>query len=151
MKTMAYYFFKWHSRAQVLQAQLFQPLPRTQEQRGRQEREAHRALLTPQFVSTFLPQDPGLGCSGTQRQGLFLLIPVNDSHTAESRSATGTAPAAARREEGRPARHSRIRSEPPDGGSPAAPRQRRPRAPPGDSPANAAGGPPKGLSAKARN
>lgn len=34
MKTMAYYFFKWHSRDQVLQAQFFQPLPRTQETKG---------------------------------------------------------------------------------------------------------------------
>lgn len=34
MKTMAYYFFKWHSRAQVLQARLFQPLPRTQGTKG---------------------------------------------------------------------------------------------------------------------
>lgn len=71
MKTMAYYFFKWHSRAQVLQAQLFQPLPRTQEQRGRQEREAHRALLTPQFVSTFLPTRPRSRLFWNSKTGSF--------------------------------------------------------------------------------
>lgn len=71
MKTMAYYFFKWHSRAQVLQAQLFQPLPRTQEQRGRQEREAHRALLTLQFVSTFLPTRPRSRLFWNSKTGSF--------------------------------------------------------------------------------
>lgn len=71
MKTMAYYFFKWHSRAQVLQAQLFQPLPRTQEQRGRQEREAHRALLTLQFVNTFLPTSPRSRLFWNSKTGSF--------------------------------------------------------------------------------
>lgn len=46
MKTMAYYSLKWHSTARVLEAQLFQPLPRTQAQRGRQQREAETSIYT---------------------------------------------------------------------------------------------------------
>lgn len=57
MKTMAYYFFKWHSRAQVLQAQLFQPLPRTQGTKG-QAVMPNRPLLTLQSVSAFLRARP---------------------------------------------------------------------------------------------
>lgn len=46
MKTMAYYFFKWHSRVQVLQASSFSPCQGHREQRGRQQRQANRPLLT---------------------------------------------------------------------------------------------------------
>lgn len=40
-------------------------------------------------------QDPGLGYSRAQRQGLFLLVPVNDSHVANNPVAAEAAPGAA--------------------------------------------------------
>lgn len=93
MKTMAYYFFKWHSRDQVLQAQFFQPLPRTQETKG-QAVTGGKQTSPYTAVCEHFPQskqDPGLNYSGTQRQGLFLLIPVNDSHIAKKLIAAETA------------------------------------------------------------
>lgn len=98
MKTMAYYFFKWHSRAQVLQAQLFQPLPRTQGTKGQAVR-PNRPLLTPQSLSAFLRARPRSRPLCSSETGAFSLIPLNDSHpptaaeAARRRGGSGSAAA----------------------------------------------------------
>lgn len=67
MKTMAYYSFKWHSRAQVLQAQLFQPLPRTQGNKGAGSKARQIDLSSLCTSGALSPeQDPRLAHSGTQ-------------------------------------------------------------------------------------
>lgn len=85
-------------------------------------------------------QDPGLGYSGTQRQGLFLLIPVNDSHVAEKLQRQ-TAPDTERQALWRRGGHSRgrpkrIPSEPPNGGTSLSPFPSASQVPGGDSLAN---------------
>lgn len=118
MKTMAYYFLKWHSRAQVLQAQLFQPLPKTQGTKGQAARQRDLSVHCSLWALSS-EQDTGRGYSGTERQGLFLLIPVNDSHTDENLSHSSTGPdrekQSERRRRGQPAPPQSIPSKPPNG------------------------------------
>lgn len=133
MKTMAYYFFKWHSRAQALRAQLFQPLPRTQGTKG-QAVTPSRPLLTLQSVSASLRARPRPRLLCSSETGAF------SPHASKRLTRCKTPPQGGRGgPEARWHRQCRcpdgLPREPPPGAGRAAPWHLPAKGPMGDSPA----------------